>query len=175
MKILDATAGSRGIWFQKNLPFVTFMDKRNGKFVFYPNPKTKRTFDIKPDVVADWTKTIPFDDNYFDMVLFDPPHLVVSKKPKNDFKMHIQYSYLIKDNWQHTIRKGFNELFRVLKPMGILILKWCATDIKIMEVIKLSPYKPMFSNMSLEHNPCSRDNYMVVFCKYNPNGILDIN
>ena len=28
MKILDATCGSRGIWYQKNHPFVTFMDKR---------------------------------------------------------------------------------------------------------------------------------------------------
>lgn len=86
MKILDATAGSRGIWYQKNLPFVTFMDKRKGRFVFYPNPKTKRTFDINPDVVADWTKRIPFDDDFFDMVVFDPPHLIVSKQPKSDFQ-----------------------------------------------------------------------------------------
>ena len=175
MKILDATAGSRGIWYQKNLPFVTFMDKREGKFVFYPNPKTKRTIDIKPDVVADWTKHVSSPDNYFDMVVFDPPHLVVSKKPKSEFKMHIQYGYLLKDTWKQTLKKGFNELFRVLKPEGFLVLKWCETDIKIMDVIKLSPYKPMFSNMSLKHNASSKDNYMVIFIKHNPDMELDIN
>jgi len=174
MRILDATAGSRGIWYQKDLPFVTFMDKREGKFVFYPSPKTKRTLNIKPDVVADWTHKIPFDNNYFDMVVFDPPHLVVSKKPKLNFKMHIQYGYLLKDTWKQTLKKGFSELFRVLKPSGFLVLKWCEIDIKIGEVIKLSPYKPMFSNMSIEHNASVRDSYMVVFTKHNPNMKLDI-
>jgi SAM-dependent methyltransferase len=174
MRILDATAGSRGIWYQKDLPFVTFMDKREGRFVFYPNPKTKRTFDIKPDVLADWTKTIPFDNNEFDMVVFDPPHLIVSEKPKSDFKMHIQYSYFLKSNWKQSLRKAFQELFRVLKPDGFLVLKWCETDIKIMDVLKLSPYKPMFSNMSLEHNSSERNSYMVVFIKHRLEQELDI-
>jgi|TARA_Y100000034_G_scaffold104223_1_gene130612 hypothetical protein len=34
MRILDATAGFKGIWYQKNHPFVTFMDKRKGTFEF---------------------------------------------------------------------------------------------------------------------------------------------
>ena len=173
MKILDATAGSRGIWYQKNLPFVIFMDKRKGKFVSYFSPKRKRYYDVNPDVVATWDN-MPFEKETFDMVLFDPPHIVKNPSDKK-CRMEIQYSSLDKSTWKQTLKIAFKELFKVLKPEGFLILKWCETDIKIMEVIKLSPYKPMFSNMSLEHNPCSRDNYMVVFCKYNPNGILDIN
>lgn len=168
MKILDATCGSRGIWYQKDLPFVTFIDKRKGRFVFYPNPKTQRTFDINPDIVADWTERLPFEDNEFDMVVFDPPHLIVNKEPENGFKMHIQYSYLKKDTWKQVLKKGFEELFRVLKEDGFLVLKWCESDVRVSEVIKLSPYKPMFSNMSIDHNSSSRDSFMVIFAKYRP-------
>ena len=49
MKILDATCGFKGIWYQKNHPFVTFMDKRNG--IQYSNhKKNPRKIEVKPDV-----------------------------------------------------------------------------------------------------------------------------
>jgi hypothetical protein len=54
MKILDATAGCRSIWYQKNHPFVTFMDKRNGTFIARSeNSKLKdnRYKKINPDVI----------------------------------------------------------------------------------------------------------------------------
>ena len=41
MKILDATAGSRSIWYQKNHPFVVFMDKRIEE---YQDPRKDRYF-----------------------------------------------------------------------------------------------------------------------------------
>ena len=173
MKILDATAGSRGIWYQKDLPFVTWMDKRKGKYTSYISPKDKRVINVNPDVVADWTKTIPFENNYFDMVVFDPPHLV--KKPcKKLSRMEYQYTSLNKDTWKQDLQKGFNELFRVLKPYGFLVLKWCETNIKIMDVVGLSPYKPMFSNMSLERNGSDRNNYMVIFSKFDVNKKLEL-
>lgn len=61
MKILDATCGFRGIWYQKNHPFVTFMDKRKGKEKF-DNPSTLsryREYRINPDIVSEW-KDAPF-------------------------------------------------------------------------------------------------------------------
>lgn len=75
----------------------------------------------------------------------------------------------MKDTWKQVLSKGFVELFRVMKPEGFLVLKWCESDIKIMEVLKLSPYKPMFSNMSIEHNSSQRESFMVVFTKYDVN------
>ena len=63
MKILDATCGWREMWFNKNHPLATYLDKRE-------NDK------IHPDVVADWTKELPFNKDYFDMIVFDPPHII---------------------------------------------------------------------------------------------------
>ena len=172
MKILDATAGYRGIWYQKNHPFVTWMDARKGKFTSYYNPKNQRTYDVNPDVVTTWDN-MPFSDNEFDMIVFDPPHIV--KKPsESKCRMEIQYTSLDKNNWQKTLQDGFKHLFRVLKPCGILVLKWCETDIKIMDVIKLSPYQPLFANMSLEHNGSERNSYMVIFLKYDVNNKLQL-
>ena len=83
MKILDATCGLKGIWYQKNHPFVTFMDKRyiNGSKQKSSNKlKDKRVIRITPDVVADWTKHLDFPDDHFDMIIFDPPHMIRNKK-----------------------------------------------------------------------------------------------
>ena len=67
MKILDATCGARGIWYQKNHPYVIFMDKRNGIYdskTINVNFKHRRRFNINPDVVADWTKKLPFPSRF---------------------------------------------------------------------------------------------------------------
>ena len=60
--ILDATAGNRHIHGENKHPDnVVFMDKE-------PNLR------IPPDVVATWDK-IPYPDDYFHCVIFDPPHV----------------------------------------------------------------------------------------------------
>lgn len=46
------------------------------------------------------------------------------------------------------LAKGFKECFRVLKPGGFLIFKWNETDIKVSEVLKLTPEKPIFGHIS---------------------------
>jgi len=172
MKILDATAGSRGIWVQKNHPYVTFMDKRKGKFVSYQSPKDKRTYEVNPDVVASWDN-MPFKDETFDMVVFDPPHII--KKQKTPSRLEIQYSYLDKDIWRKTLKDAFINLFRVLKQDGIFILKWCESNKPIEDIIALSPYPPLFANKTINHNPKTKDSYMVVFLKYDVNEKLNIN
>lgn len=172
IKILDATAGSRGIWVQKNHPYVTFMDKRKGKFVSYQSPKDKRTFVVNPDVVATWDN-MPFEDESFDMVVFDPPHII--KKQKTPSRLEIQYSYLDKDNWQQILKDAFVNLFRVLKQDGTLILKWCESNKPIEDILKLSPYQPLFANKTINHNPKSKDSYMVIFLKHRLERELDIN
>ena len=163
MKILDATCGFRALWYQKNHPFVTYMDKRKGKFVSYISPKDKRYYDINPDVVATWDN-MPFEDETFDMVLFDPPHII--KKPGKPSRLEIEYTILNKDTWRKDLEIAFRELFRVLKSEGFLVFKWCESNAKIMDVIKLSPYQPLFSNKSLTNNPNGKDTYMVIFLKF---------
>ena len=168
MQILDATAGPKGIWYQKNHPFVTFMDKRNGTFhnVMSENVKfkTRRRYKIYPDVVSEW-KDAPFPDNYFDMIVFDPPHLLVGKdkKPPN---MTQKYGMLDKETWRNDLRIGLKKLFSILKPNGIFVLKWCENDISIEEVLKLFPYPPLFgSNIKKKVSTT----YWILFIKYDVN------
>jgi len=166
MKILDATAGCRGIWYQKNHPYVTFMDKRNGLYDSKTENvkfKQRRRFKIKPNVVADWTKTIPFDNDTFDMVIFDPPFTTgtIGCK-KNNFVT--QYEVLNKTTWESDLRFGISELFRVLKPDGFFIFKWAELSIKIDKVLKLFPYRPLYGSQMGTRNHL----YWIVFIKNRP-------
>ena len=96
---------------------------------------------INPDIVADFT-AIPFEDNTFKLVVFDPPHLVrVGEK-----------SWLLKkygklnESWPQDIKKGFEECFRVLEPNGTLIFKWNEDQIKLGQILKLAPQEPLFGD-----------------------------
>ena len=76
--ILDATCGSRTIWFQKDHPMAVYMDCReeHGTVIWKSTKNDSvRTIDVSPDLIADFTD-MPFDDNSFDLVVFDPPHLL---------------------------------------------------------------------------------------------------
>lgn len=74
--ILDVTCGARQIWFQKHEPHTLYCDRRREHFEdrFGAN-HSKRTLDINPDMECDFTK-LPFDDETFHLVVFDPPHLI---------------------------------------------------------------------------------------------------
>ena len=50
--------------------------------------------------------------------------------------------------WKEILTKGFAECFRVLAPGGFLIFKWNETDIKVSEILKLTPEKPVFGHIS---------------------------
>lgn len=59
--------------------------------------------------------------------------------------MAITYGNLL-PSWEHDIRKGFEECFRVLEDYGILIFKWNEAQIKLNDILKLADYKPLFGN-----------------------------
>lgn len=100
-----------------------------------------RKLEIKPDIVADF-RNIPFNDNTFSMVVFDPPHLL--KVGENSW-LAKKYGKL-SDTWPQDLKQGFNECMRVLKPYGTLIFKWNEQQIKLSEVLKCFSYKPIFGN-----------------------------
>jgi len=157
------------MWYQKNCPLVTYMDKRKGDFSFIHkrNGIRKQTVKVNPDIQADWTKELPFEDESFDMVVFDPPHIIRNKKNDKSFMQH-QYGTLTVENYRQDLRKGFSELFRVLKENGTLILKWCDLDRPVDEVLKLSPYPPMFGTKTGQRNNV----HWIVFIKHRLNGDL---
>lgn len=76
--VLDATCGSRMIWFNKNNELAVFVDKREldcEAIWTSRDGQTTRYCKIHPDVIADFTD-LPFGDNTFYHVVFDPPHLI---------------------------------------------------------------------------------------------------
>lgn len=138
--ILDACCGSRMFWFDKENPNVEFCDIREvPDHEFYPN----RYIEIKPDTVCDFTD-LPFEDNSFKLVVFDPPHLL---KAGDTSWLVLKYGKL-DDNWENMIRDGFNECMRVLDEYGTLIFKWSEVDIKVSEIIKVIGTKPLFGHKS---------------------------
>jgi len=170
MRILDATCGFKGIWFQKNHPFVTFMDKRKGKINTMNdgnNINKNQVFNIKPDVVSEW-KDAPFPNNYFDMIIFDPPH-IIRKKDRKIGWIEKKYGYFYEDTWKHELKIGIEKLFYVLKPNGVFILKWCDVNKQLSELLKLFPYKPLFGTV----NNHKTTEHWVCFIKYDVNLKLD--
>lgn len=143
-KILDVTCGARSIWFNKHHPAAIYCDKRREKFTstFGAN-KSTRTREIDPDVVADFT-ALPFPDNEFALVVFDPPHM----RGRSE-KAWVSKAYgLLDENWPHMLHDGFRECMRVLKPDGVLIFKWAECDIPAADVWKAIGEKPLFGHHS---------------------------
>ena len=145
-KILDACCGGRMFWSDKANPDVVFMDKRSGEYSI-GNYETgqgikKRKLVVSPDVVADF-RNMPFDDNQFYMVVFDPPHLIYAGK---DSWLVKKYGTLNRDTWQDDLRQGFSECMRVLKPNGTLIFKWNTEQISVNKLWPLFGMNPLFGD-----------------------------
>lgn len=136
-KILDACCGSKMFWFDKENEDVIFMDNRELETTLCDG----RKLIVKPDVVADF-RNMPFDDESFYLVVFDPPHLL--KVGENSW-LAKKYGKL-DENWRDDLAKGFKECMRVLKPNGTLIFKWNEEQIPLKEVLKCFDKKPLFGN-----------------------------
>lgn len=143
-QILDACCGSKMFYFDKNDRNVLFQDIREVETTLCDG----RRFEVKPDVVGDFT-SMTFPDGTFRMVVFDPPHLryTGSKKEAQNWQM-VKYGCLPYHGWREMLRNGFSECFRVLQDNGFLIFKWNETDVKVSEVLTLTPYKPVFGHIS---------------------------
>ena len=132
--VLDMCCGSRMFWFNKTDERATFCDIRSEKHTLCDG----RALNISPDIIADF-RELPFPDNSFAQVVFDPPHLV--RAGENGW-MRKKYGALDKDNWQQDIADGFREAFRVLRPHGTLIFKWNETQVPVKQVIALTDQVP---------------------------------
>lgn len=137
MKILDACCGSRMFHFDKDNENVIFMDNRQ----HYEKLDSGHVINVNPDVIADF-KNIPFEDESFYMVIFDPPHLV--RAGPNGWQAK-KYGVLEK-TWPEDIRQGFNECMRVLRENGTLIFKWNEDQIKLKDILSCIDYRPIIGN-----------------------------
>ena len=139
--MLDACCGTRMMWFDKRDPRAVFIDKRNECFRPSGVKFADKDIEVHPDVQADF-KAIPFPDNSFSLVVFDPPHIVRNSLLGNVTK----YYGALPTDWKNELRGGFRECFRVLKANGALIFKWCESEIPVSEVLALTAEKPLFGH-----------------------------
>lgn len=144
-KILDMTCGSRSIWFNKNHLAAVYCDKREEDVEInwgkqYPG---LRKLHVHPDIVCDFT-ALPFPNESFSLVVFDPPHLTGAKETAWLVKKYGK----LDSTWPHMLHDGFAEGMRVLKPDGVLIFKWSEYDIPAEEVWKAIGQRPLFGHHS---------------------------
>ncbi|QMT39968.1 methyltransferase domain-containing protein [Neisseria shayeganii] len=133
------------MWFDKQDPRCLFGDIR----IETHNLKDRgnlRYLEISPDVQLDFT-ALPFADSQFRVVVLDPPHLVSAGKQSWLAK---KYGTLGGD-WQNDLRRAFVECFRVLKPGGVLIFKWNEDQVKVSQILALTPHKPLFGHPTGRH------------------------
>jgi ubiquinone/menaquinone biosynthesis C-methylase UbiE len=132
------------MWFDKNDKRAIFVDNRKERHeIQRPKRGTVEFTETKPDLLCDFTK-LPFPDNTFELVVFDPPHF---ERTGSIGFLAKKYGWLPKD-WRSMLTIGFSEGFRVLKPNGTLIFKWTDTDNPVSEILKLTPEKPLFGHKS---------------------------
>ena len=137
--ILDACCGGRMFWVDKHHKNTIYMDKR--KDVLPLKEQYGINFTVEPDLIADFTN-MPFDNNSFKLVIFDPPHLIMNKTAW----MAKKYGTLKNIDWKTELKKGFLECWRVLENYGMLLFKWNDCSIKIKEIKELFPSKPLIFN-----------------------------
>lgn len=136
-KILDAACGSKMFWYDRDNEHTLYVDNRR----FTDTLCDGRKLVVDPDFIADFT-ALPIESNTFNLVVFDPPHML--KLGKNSW-MAKKYGKL-PENWQELIKSGFEECFRVLKPFGVLLFKWSSDQIPHAQVLRLAPELPLFGD-----------------------------
>lgn len=151
-EILDVCCGSRMFWFDKQDDRALFGDIRAESHTLCDG----RALEVSPDMQFDF-RSLPFEDQSFSCVVFDPPHFESLGKSSWLAK---KYGRLIGD-WRDDIREGFSECFRVLKPNGVLIFKWNEYQIPLRDVLALTDEKPLFGN----RKPAQAKTHWVAFMK----------
>ena len=144
--VLDACCGGRMMWFDKADDRVVCVDRRAEKHTMHrPKRNVTEYMEVAPDLVADFTD-LPFPDNTFAHVVFDPPHCRATEGRVAGINAK-RYGLLF-DGWQEMLRRGFAECFRVLRPEGTLIFKWNEQEIPVREILALTPEKPLYGHRS---------------------------
>ena len=157
--ILDACCGSRMFWFDRADPRALFLDKRRETWKIdkgTPGTIGRSPIVVDPDILSDFS-ALPFDDNSFALVVFDPPHI-----QRTEAKGLLTRKYgVLNGNWREMIRRGFSECFRVLVPHGTLIFKWSESEVLVSDVLTLTQEKPLFGHKSGK----SSGTHWIVFTK----------
>lgn len=141
--ILDACCGGKQMWFNKHHPNTIYIDIRSEAKGFFSGPPYYRpNFSIEPDIIMDF-RDLKFKDKSFKLIVWDPPHLKTLGKTS---LMRKKYGCLNPETWPYDLKKGFEELWRVLDDYGVLVFKWNESEILFKEVLSLFHTQPLFGN-----------------------------
>ena len=147
--ILDATAGFRMMWFNKQHPNCVYLDEKP---------------ECEPDIVGDFRHLEQFEDESFKLIVFDPPH-ILRKTQRCTANMVKAFGQLNPETWESDLKKAFSELWRVLKPYGVLVFKWSNHQLNSNQIIKLAPCKPLFYQVAYNKNKGGRNSIQSLwFC-----------
>lgn len=144
--VLDPCCGGRMMWFDPSDQRCLFGDQRNETLIVTDRTHREdgtRAVHVHPDALLDF-RALPFADNSFPLVVFDPPHLVRAGRHS---WLAAKYGRLGAD-WRDDLRAGFAECFRVLRHEGTLIFKWSEVQVATRDVLALTPHKPLFGHPS---------------------------
>jgi len=145
--ILDATSSFRRMWKDKSNSATVFMDVRSNSQIHsdWSACMVQKSRDTnigfrKLTIQADFSH-LPFKDEAFYHVNFDPPQLIHLGKTSIYYK---QYGALEADTWRFTLKQAAKELWRVLAVNGTLNVKWSDRDISDDDVLRLFPVEPLY-------------------------------
>lgn len=131
MKILDLSAGNRAVWFKKDHPFATFLDRRP---------------EVRPTIICDTRKDLSkIVGRGFDLFVFDPPHCNSGKNSN----MSKAYGYHTTEQILELIEKTGQQAHKIGKKNALMALKWNSHDIRLERVLDLLPgWEPLFGHLT---------------------------
>lgn len=145
MKILDMSAGNRGVWFDKTYRDATFVDIRAV---------------VEPDIVAD-TRALPTEvgDSY-DLIVFDPPHVNFGANAE----LSKTYGHHTTAEIRDIIAGSAAEAHRVSRPDALMAFKWNDHDQKLDRVLALMAewWEPLFGHKTSVRTKHSSQTYWVM-------------
>jgi len=154
--MLDASAGNRMLWSNKNPPNTVFLDKNT-------------LLKIPPDILGVW-ENLPFRDDVFDCVLFDPPHKFnrtsgfwANPSSPNYYGADISRTKLVTG-----IFHGTREFLRIAKR---LCFKWSDDEISLARVLSLFPreWEKIFHKEVDKNNAHGNIIHYITFCRNSNN------
>jgi len=144
----------------------------------------ERKLTIKPTMLADHTCT-PFRDETFSTIFFDPPHGYGKGHGFYDYPDKESFQkrwegygdvpryygwdkYRNKAHIQAQIYRAQEELYRILKPRGVLWLKWNEVKIPLKNILTLFDKWHELMRLKLHekvHTAGKKNTYWLCMCK----------